>query len=190
MNKSYITFAVFLLLIFHSSVVFSQEWNSARISVLSGNSIPFYFNSLDKIKKGIEVVQGTKLGITLTSNNVVDHDLTGFNLNFRSYNNQPFIKGDVYTLPLDRIRLRAASALGLESGVSEGYVPLSIDWLPLFTYQNETWTDLSWNTHQLYISYDCGIPVSAGGNGNLLGEEPDYYLVEIEIEIFPTGPGF
>jgi hypothetical protein len=80
--------------------------------------------------------------------------------------------------------------MGLESGLSQGYVALSTDWLPLFIYQNDVWSDLSWNTHQLNISYDCGIPVSAGGNGTLLGEEPDYYLVEIEIEIFPTGHGF
>lgn len=180
-----------LLLLNVSNDAFSQDYNSARITVLNGSSIPFYFNSIARLKNGIEISQGTKLGISLKTNNVVDHDLTGFILNFRSFNNQPDIKGDVYTLPLNKLRLKAENALGLDAGVSQNYVALTNNWLPLFIYEDLTWsTNLSWNTHQLNISYDCGIPESAGGNGALLGEEPDYYQVEIEIEIIPTGSGF
>jgi hypothetical protein len=168
----------------------AQEWNSARISVLNGGNIPFVFNTLDRLRKGIELNNASKFGITLNTNNVSGHDLTGFQLNFRSFNMQPAIQGEVYSIPLDRIRVKAENALGLETGLSQGYVSLNTDWMPLFSYENPLWTNLSWNTHQISISYECGKPVDMGGNGVLLGESPDYYVVEIEFEIIPTGPGF
>jgi len=168
----------------------AQEWNSARISVLNGGNIPFVFNTLDRLRKGIELNNASKFGITLNTNNVSGHDLTGFQLNFRSFNMQPAIQGEVYSIPLDRIRVKAENALGLETGLSQGYVSLNTDWMPLFSYENPLWTNLSWNTHQINISYECGKPVDMGGNGVLLGESPDYYVVEIEFEIIPTGPGF
>lgn len=170
--------------------IMAQEWNSARISVLNGGNIPFLFNTLDRLRKGIELNNASKFGITLNSNNVSGHELTGFQLNFRSFNMQPAIQGEVYSIPLDRIRVRAENALGLETGLSQGYVSLNTDWMPLFLYENLLWTNLSWNTHQINISYECGKPVDMGGNGVLLGESPDYYVVEIEFEIIPTGPGF
>lgn len=182
--------SVFILMIFIVSECFSQDWNSARISVLNGGSIPLTFNSIEKLKKGIEILSGTKFGISLGS--IVGHDLTGFVLNFRSFNNQPNLKGDFYTLPLNRIRVRAENVIGLGSGLTFGYRDLASDWTPLFTYEDliPPWDDLSWTTHQLNISYECGKPESDGGNGALLGEAPDYYTVEIEFELVPTGPGF
>jgi hypothetical protein len=169
---------------------FSQEWNTARISVLYGNNIPFNFNTLEKIKNGIEIVNGTQIGISLADSNVPAHDLTGFVLNFRSFNGQSEIRGDVHSLPLNRIQVRAENALGLSSGVSFGYLDLTALGNTLFSYTNATWVDLDWLNYQLNISYECGKPLSEGGNGSLLGEEPDYYNVEIELELVPTGPGF
>ena len=189
----YIILAVFLCVL--SSVtkmsgIMAQEWNSARITVLNGGNIPFVFNTLDRFRKGIELNNASKFGITLSTNNVPGHELTGFQLNFRSFNMQPAIQGEVYSIPLDRIRVKAENALGLETGLSQGYVSLNTGWMPLFSYENLLWTDLRWNTHQINISYECGKPVDMGGNGVLLGESPDYYVVEIEFEIIPTGTGF
>ena len=182
--------SVIVLIFFVVPGCYSQEWNTARISVLNGGSIPITFNSLEKLKKGIEILSGTKFGITLGSNHIVDHDLTGFVLNFRAFNSQANLRGDFYTLPLNTIRVKAENVVGLESGNSLGYMDLASDWTPLFTYENLIWTDLTWATHQLNISYECGKPESEGGNGALLGENPDYYTVEIEFELIPTGPGF
>ncbi|MDD3078839.1 MAG: hypothetical protein PHH37_07015 [Paludibacter sp.] len=180
----------FVLLIAFGNTISGQAWNSARLSILSGGNIPFNFNSLERFKNGITITDGTKLGISLATNNITGHDLTGFILNFRSFNNQTVLQGDSYTLPLSTIRVVAGNAIGLESGHSEGRQDLSADWTALFTYENLSWTDLTWTNDQLNISYDCGISVSAGGNGSLLGEEPDYYQVEIEFELIPTGSGF
>gem|GEM_PF-756144 len=173
-----------------TSQAVGQEWNYARLSLLYGGSIPFNFNSIQKYTEGLEIIDGTILGITLADSNQVGHDLEGFDLNFRTFNGQATIKGNVDNLPLDRIRVRAENNLGLGSGTSFGYQDLAATWSTLFTYTNIPFSNLTWDTHQLGLSYECGKPVSAGGNGTLLGVTPDYYTVEIEVELVPTGPGF
>jgi hypothetical protein len=183
-------FIVTVVLCSNTEQVFSQEWNAARLNVLYGSSLPLNFSSLSKIKKGIEVQTGTRFGISLADSSKIGHVLQGFVLYFRAFNNQANIKGDVYVLPLNRLRVKAENVIGLESGHSYGYQDLSSDWVPLFSYTNVSWTDLNWANNQLNISYECGKPVSAGGNGSLMGEEPDYYNIEIEFELVPTGPGF
>jgi len=162
----------------------SQEWNSARLSVLYGSSIPFNFNSLEKIKNGIEISTGTRFGISMSDS--VGHILIGFVLNCRAFNNQPILKGDSYSLPLNRISIKAENLIGLESGTSYGYKDLTSDWIPLFSYTNLTWTDLSWLNNQLNISFQCGKLTESGENASLMGEEPDYYNVEVEFELVPT----
>lgn len=168
----------------------AQEWNAARLNVLYGSSLPLNFGSLQKIKKGIEVQTGTRFGISLADSSKVGHILQGFTLYFRAFNNQANIKGDQYTLPLNKIRVKAENVIGLESGHSYGYQDLSSDWVPLFSYTNASWVDLHWANNQLNISYECGKPLSEGGNGSLMGEDPDFYNIEIEFELVPTGPGF
>jgi hypothetical protein len=184
------TVFVFVLILFNTSGVVSQEWNAARLTVLYGSSVPFNFNTLTRIKNGIEITTGTKLGISLADSSKVDHKLEGFVLNFRAFNGQPGLKGEVHSLPLNKMRVKAENALGLGAGSSYGYMDLGTDWVPLFSYTNTEWTNLDWANHQLIISYECGKPIAAGGNGSLKGESPDYYNIEIEFELVPTGPGF
>lgn len=186
----------FLLILISTGNVYSQEWNSARLTILSGSSIPFNFNSMDKFKKGIEISNGTRFGITIADSSKVGHTLEGFILNFRAFNNQGTLKGDVYNLPLNKVRVKAENLIGFEKGIvlSNGFMDLTSDWSQLLSYKVDLstvpWKNLNWLNDQLNISYECGKPVSEGGNGNLMGEEPDYYNVEIEFELVPTGPGF
>lgn len=187
------TFTLFSLLITAFVKVDAQEWNSARLTVLYGSSIPFNFNSLHTIKNGIEILSGTQLGISMADSSKVGHTLEGFELNFRSFNSQSTIRGDVYSLPLSRIRVKADNLLGLNSGVSNGYTTLTTDWLTLFSYNIPAmtpWVNLDWSNAQLNVSFECGKPTAGGGNGSLMGEEPDFYTVEIEFELIPTGAGF
>lgn len=191
MNKpGIVIFISFFFALTATSQVMGQEWNYARLSLLYGGSIPFNFNSIQKYNEGIEIIDGTILGVTLADSNQVGHDLEGFDLNFRTFNGQATIKGSVDDLALDRIRVRAENNIGLGSGTSFGYQDLAATWSTLFSYTNIPFTDLTWDTHQLGLSYECGKPVSEGGNGTLLGATPDYYTVEIEVELVPTGPGF
>lgn len=180
-----------------TSMCISQEWNSARITVLYGSDIPFNFNTMDKIKKGVEIITGTRFGISLADSSKIGHDLEGFELNFRSFNGQPNIKGDVNVLPLNRIRVKAENGMGLGVDApygSQGYKDLTTNWVLLYSYKRDPWIapvdDLKWSDNQLIISYECGKPVSDDGNGSLMGESPDYYNVEIEFELVPIGPGF
>lgn len=172
------------------NVVGQDEWNSARLSLLYGGSIPFNFNSTKAYTEGIEIIDGTILGITMTDNNVAGHDLEGFDLTFNTFNGQTAISGAANDLPLNVIRVKAENNLGLGSGISEGYQDLAPTSTLLFYYTSIPFSDLTWDTHQLNLSYECGKPVSEGGNGTLLGRPADYYTVEIEVELIPTGPGF
>ncbi|OIP82656.1 MAG: hypothetical protein AUK44_07260 [Porphyromonadaceae bacterium CG2_30_38_12] len=190
LSKRFVVRLFIVLLTGITQHVEAQEWNAAHLHVLYGSSLPLNFNTLTKIKAGIEVSIGTRFGISLADSSVVGHQLQGFVLYCRAFNNQANIKGDAYTLPLNKIKLKAENVIGLETGTSYGYKDLSVDWVPLFTYTNLSWTDLSWATHQLNIAYQCGKSIADGGNGTLMGEEPDYYNVEIEFELVPTGPGF
>jgi hypothetical protein len=169
---------------------YAQEWNSARLVILYGGNITFNFNNLSKIKEGIELTEATHLGISLADSNQAGHTLEGFELNFRTFNGATQITGDVYTHELNTIRVKAENALGLASGTSYGYQNLDVGWTTLFSYTNPSFTDLTWDSDQIYLSYDCGIPLINGGNGSLLGKPGDYYTIEIEIELIPTGPGF
>ncbi|PID91522.1 MAG: hypothetical protein CSA96_07970 [Bacteroidetes bacterium] len=171
----------------------SQEWNYARLALIYGNNIPFNFNSMRRYTEGIEIAEGTIIGVTLVDSNQVGHELTGFDLNMRAFNGATEILGDANSLDLDAIRIRAESYLGFGLGLtSAGYVDLAAGWTTLCSYTDPSplFSNLTWDNFQLAISYECGKPVSDGGNGTLLGEPPDYYRVEVELELVPTGPGF
>jgi hypothetical protein len=189
-KTAFITGALVFAGILLSTSLSGQNWNAARLSLLYGGSIPFNFNSIKAYSEGIEIVDGTILGITLTDNNVSEHDLEGFVLTFHTFNGQTAINGAVYDLPLNVIRVKAENNLGLGAGTTTGYQDLDAASAVLFSYTSSPFSDLIWDTHQLALSYECGKPLSAGGNGRLLGKPPDYYMVEIEVELIPTGPGF
>jgi hypothetical protein len=184
------------MIVLLSSVVgtaFSQDWNYARLVLIYGSHIPFNFNSMNRYVQGIEVLEGTILGVTLADSSQVGTDLTGFDLNIRAFNGATEILGDANNLDLDVIRIKAENYLGFGPGFSTmGYQDLSPGWTTLCSYTdpNPVFTDLTWDNYQLGISYECGKPVADGGNGSLLGEPPDYYRVEIELELLPTGIGF
>lgn len=189
-EKTFFSGAIILAGLMLSLNVAGQDWNSARLSLLYGGSIPFNFNSIKAYSEGIEIEDGTILGITLTDNNVSGHDLEGFDLTFNTFNGQAAITGAVYDLPLNVIQVKAENNLGLGSGTSFGYMDLDVAPTMLFSYRNVSFSDLAWDTHQLSLSYACGKPPSVGENGTLLGRPSDYYTVEIEVELIPMGLGF
>ncbi len=187
------TWLIVLLIIAGTGMVSSQEWNYARLALLYGGNIPFNFNSIKRFSEGVEILDGTILGVTLADSSQMGHDLTGFELNMRAFNGATEILGDVNTLDLNVLRIKAENYIGFGFDfTTDGYQDLASGWTRLCTYTdpNPVFTDITWDTHQLSISYECGKPVSEGGNGSLLGEAPDYYRVEVELELVPTGPGF
>lgn len=191
-EKTFFTGIIVLFGLLLSLNITGQNYNYARLSLLYGGAIPFNFNSTKAYSEGIEIEEGTILGITLSDSAEIGHDLQGFELTLKTFNGQTEISGDgaMHFLPLNVIRVKAENYLGLGSGLSEGYQDLDAGSTRLFYYESIPFSDLSWDAHQLSLSYECGKPVSAGGNGTLLGRPADYYTVEIEIELIPVGPGF
>lgn len=182
---------ILLLAIFTDGMC--QEYNYARLALLYGSNIPFNFNSVRRYTEGIEIEDGTILGITLVDSAQAGTDLEGFDLFMRTFNGATEILGEAYSLDLNAVRIRADNYLGFAVGfTSDGYQDLAATWTRICSYTDPdaVFDDLVWTDHQVSISYDCGIPVADGGNGSLLGEAPDYYQVEVEIELVPTGLGF
>ncbi|MCB0431399.1 MAG: hypothetical protein H6585_10450 [Flavobacteriales bacterium] len=166
---------------------FSQDYNTARLSVLSGGDIPFYFNTIKKYQDGIEITDGTTLGITIadlpTEPPIVGSTLTGWSLEFDSYNAQPTIQGSgANTLNLNTIQVEATNNLGLDPADANyyGYKDLTVAGEVLMDTNFAGHLNCDWSTCQVNLSYQAGI-----ANGSLLGETPDYYTVEIEVILIP-----
>lgn len=189
-RKLFYIITVLLCFIFYNG--YSQDYNSARLTILYGGDIPFNFRSIDDYKNGIRISNGTVLGITLVDNNQPAATLEGFTLNFRSFNAQANIEGDNDNLNLNTIQVEATNNIGLPAPDANytGLQDLTAGWVSLIDYTQNPVTppdfnNLNWVNHQINISYECG-----KANGSLLGKPADYYTVEIEFEIIPTGPGF
>ncbi|RLD21616.1 MAG: hypothetical protein DRI54_09030 [Bacteroidetes bacterium] len=181
-------FLLFFLVTSTCSYVKSQDFNYARLVVIYGNNIPFNFNSIENFKNGIRIEDGTILGITMVDSVANLPTVHGFDLQFRSFNSQGVIQGGgANSLPLNTIEVEASDFSGLGGAVYSGLQPLSPGWINLVQYTDPAappFNDLNYSMNQVRISYECGINIS------LLGEISDYYNVEIEFELIPTGPGF
>ena len=185
MKKAYI---LLILLIVSATMVQSQEFNYARLVVVYGNNIPFNFNSIQNFKDGIRIEDGTILGITMVDSVTNLPTVHGFDLQFRAFNSSGVIQGSgANSLPLNTIEVEATDFSGLGGAIYSGLQPLTPGWIKLVQYTDPAsppFNDLNYSTHQIRISYECGKTIS------LLGEVNDYYNVEIEFELIPTGPGF
>ena len=169
----------------------AQEYNYARLSIIYGGDIPFNFKTIDDYQNGIRIDEGTIIGITLADSNQVGATLEGFTLRFRSFNSQANIEGSSNNLPLSTIQVEALNNIGLPAPDANylGLQSLTTSWVNLVEYTQNPVTppdfiNLDWANHQIKLSYECGVANS------LLGEPADYYSVEIEVELIPTGPGF
>jgi hypothetical protein len=181
-------FTTFIVLVLSFSAINAQEFNYARVVIIYGGQIPFHFNSIDNYKDGIRIEDGTIIGITMVDSVANVPTVMGFDLRFRSFNGQATINGSGgNSLPLTSIEVEAIDFAGLGGALYTGLQPLSAGWINLVEYTDPVsppFNNLNYNTHQVKISYECGV------NTSLLGEVSDYYNIEIEFELIPTGPGF
>lgn len=186
MKKVFSTLIIVFL--FNLGLVFAQEANYARLVVIYGNNIPFNFNTISDYENGIRIEDGTILGITMVDSASNLPTVHGFDLQMKTFNGQAVIQGSgANSLPLNSIEVEASDFSGLGAAIYSGLQPLSPGWTKLVQYTDGAappFNDLNYSTHQIRISYECGKNIS------LLGEVSDYYNVEIEFELIPTGPGF
>lgn len=159
----------------------SQAWNSARLSVISGGNIEFYFNSLDKYENGVTYTNGTTLGISI-NDEAPGSALASWTLDFTSNAGQTEFTGEGgNTLDLDRLELTPSNNLGLAAATFSGTLPLSTATQTLVSTALPALLTTDWTTHQVNITYDMGTTTS------LIEENPGFYTVEIE---FTLEPGF
>lgn len=173
------------------------QYNTARLVLASGGSLTFNFNSIADYKNGKTDLSGTVLGISIADNPLDPNVVDGFEL----YVNTPdvVIQGEniVNTLPLNTIVLDATIISGLPTSTLNPMLPSALvngaPPLPapptglLLLSCTGLCTDVPAvsSTDMIRITYAVG---TTAGN-NLLGQESDYYTVEIDYWLWPLCGG-
>lgn len=200
----------FLFFAFFLTEAIYAQYNSVKAVVLSGGSVSFNFNSIDKYTSGIRINNGTILGITLQDINTdpvptPGSTIDGFELYFST--TAANIDGEAATsLVLTKIQIEASNVMGLAGGTyfglldlingSGGVAPTAPTGNKLMEYNDPAiplpagaGVSLSAITHQVGISYECGMT----GANNFLNEAASAvsgtYVVDIEFWIWPQCNG-
>lgn len=183
------------------------DYNSARISILSGGSVDFNFLNIEDYKSGITLNNYTVLGITICNCNssagadpVAGSNITGWDL-YMDTDDTEFTGSDpVNTLPLCFMEAEATIRSGMAgAGVNvTGRQTLAVegaaDRIAFDDVAPATITDRFWSTDQVNISYYFAVPptnVTCTGigrtfplinDGALVG---DYYTASISFTLVP-----
>ncbi len=168
------------LFFFSTFGVFAQD-NVARLTVLIGSHIVFNFNTLDHYNNGVRIEDGTTIGITMSE--IGPAVTTGWHIDMQTFMGEEVINGSGgNTLPLDAIQIEATDANGNLAGATfTGLQDLAVSpGALLMTTVDPTHIPADPNTHQIDLTYECGI-----ANGSLLGQTADYYTVNVEIILIP-----
>jgi len=170
----------FTLLVFGNLIALAQD-NVARLTTIIGSRIEFNFNSLDDYNSGIRFEDATTIGVTMSE--IAPAVLTGWHIDMQTFLGDASIDGSGgNTLPLNAIQVEASDANGnLATATFTGLQDLAVaPGALLMTTADPAHIPADANTHQINLSYECGI-----ANGSLLGEVADYYVVNVEIILIP-----
>lgn len=176
------------------------QYNSARLVLVSGGSLSFSFNNLADYKNGKTDANGTILAISMADNALDPTVVDGFEL----YVNTPdaVIQGEdiANTLALNTIELDATILGGLPTSTINPLLPSALvngvgpsccppvaptGLLLISCTGGCTDVPATSNTNQVRVTYAIGTTV---GN-NLLGQQPDYYTVEVDYWLWPLCGG-
>ena len=155
--------------------------NVARLTTIIGSHIEFNFNSIDNYTNGIRIDDGTTLGITMSA--IAPSILTGWHIDMQAFSGATSIDGDGGAiLPRNTIQIEATDANGNLSGATfNGLQDLAVaPGATLMSTIDPAHLPADPNTHQINISYECGI-----ANGSLLGAVSSFYSVNVEIILIP-----
>lgn len=180
------------------------DYNSARISMISGGSLEFNFLNLTHYQNGITKANNTVIGINIcncaSSGIDANSNITGWDLYMDTDDTEFVGSNPANTLPLCFLEAEATVRSGLAgvNGVNTRQ--------PLVTYDGTatalasdpigggTITDLTWNADQLNITYYLGVlPTNAIcaaiprtfpiiNDGAVV---PDYYSASISFTLVP-----
>ena len=162
---------------------FAQPENTARLTILSGGTVPFFFSSYNQFT-GAPVGGITYTDYTTFSMEVVDLIAGAPVIDSWSLDVQAmavsFVGDDpANTLPLSTLQMQATS---FPSGCA-GCVSTGIQTLPIFGTSVDLVssgpTGVPPPSNQVSISYFCGTVAP------LLGSPPDHYSLDIEYTLKP-----
>lgn len=169
------------ILFFISVAKVSGQDNYARLTVLIGSHIEFNFNSLDKYQNGVQITDGTTLGIAIGE--IAPAVMTGWHLDVQTFLGATDLVGSTgATLPSETIQIEATDANGnLGTAIFGGLRDLTAAGATLMSTNDLSDVPADPNTHQINISYECGMTPA----NNLLGATADYYTIEVEFILIP-----
>ena len=168
--------AVLLITLLIVVLLAKSQDNVARLTNIIGSHIEFNFNSIDKIRNGISIPNGTTLGVTMED--LTGGTMTGWHIDFESYLAQGTIDDGPNSIPLNVIEVTASNALGLGTAQTV-YSPSQFLSTVSQTLVTSTVFPANGNTHQINLSYDCGV------TNSVMGHPGGYYTVDIEILLIP-----
>lgn len=155
--------------------------NYARLTVLIGSHIEFNFNSLDKYNSGMQITDGTTLGVAIGE--IAPAVMTGWHLDVQTWMGATDLTGSTgATLPSETIQIMATDANGnLGTAIFTGLQDLTAAGATLMSTNDLADVPADPNTHQINITYECGMTAA----NNLLGATADYYTIEVEFILIP-----
>ncbi len=159
----------------------SAQDNYARLTVLIGSHIEFNFNTLDKYNTGIQIPDGTTLGVAIGE--IAPAVMSGWHLDVQTFLGATDLVGSTgATLPSETIQVEATDANGnLGTAIFGGPRDLTAAGATLMSTNDLSDIPADPNTHQINITYDCGTTPAT----NLLGAVADYYTIEVEFILIP-----
>jgi len=179
------------------------EYNSARLSILSGGNVEFNFLNLNDYKDGKTLVNKTVLGISICDCNsefgadpIANTSITGWELYFDT-DDIEFVGTDpANVLPLCFIEAQATIRNGLAGITTNGYQNLDQEGNPATPIALEdvnpaTIAAKVWSADQLNISYRFASPLNLAcqpGHTFPLINSPvvgDYYTVTVSFTLVP-----
>lgn len=170
-------FAIFGLLCLFFQHVLSQDITSARIRVESGGNVPININSLKKYNDGVVYMDWSRIAIAYSDSTVTATDTivstATWKLEFKANTSQLFgdYGGD---MDLDLITLEVVDAGGsneLGAYIKPGPISLSENFQTLIEGAPQ-------GNFIILITYRIG-----EGAKKLLGNPPDYYTVDIILDL-------
>ncbi len=157
--------------------------NVARLTLLIGSHIEFNFNSIADYQNGKQITNGSTIGVTMSE--ILPAVLTGWHIDVQTFLGATDFtdnSGGGVLLPSETIQIEATDASGnLGTATFTGLQDLSAGGATLMSTNDLAHVPANPNTHQINLSYECGMTVA----NNLLGTNGGYYTIEVEVILIP-----
>ena len=163
-----------IFVIFYVSLTTNGQ--SLRISIKKGNSISFYFNSLEKYTNGIEYTDFTIIAVAFSEYDNTPVPDSTWQIQIKALT---VLEGSgTNTIALDRLRVFTSNGGSTTPTFSSAIPGNTAGWFELTGVFQDIVRDGpegDFTQNLVNISWDCGVANS------VMSQNADYYTVDIEI---------